>query len=146
MQELVDVAPIPPVPLHDLLTYSVPDTLHTRVRPGTRVRMPLGRQTRTGVVTGFTATRPSGALRAILDVLDGPEPFLPAELLELCRWAARYYLTSLAEVIATIVPTSVPAPTRERAIRLVHRPAPDELAGIARRAPARARAYDALAA
>src|SRR5206468_988047 len=73
-------------------------------------------------------------------------PFLPADLLELCRWTARYYLASLAEVIATIVPASVPRPAEERALRLVRRLSADEQAALARRAPARARAYHALAA
>ena len=145
MQGLVEVAPVPPVPLHDLLTYRVPDPLRATVRPGVRVRMPLGRQTRTGVVAGFADTPPPGELRSILDVLDA-DPFLPTELLELCRWTARYYLTSLAEVVATIVPAAVPPPAREPTVRLVRRLDADEVAALARRAPARARAYDVLAA
>src|SRR6476660_1884976 len=118
MHGLVEIAPVPPVPLHDLLTYRVPEALEARVQPGMRVRVPRGRQTRTGVVAGFAAFPPPGELRTILDVLD-PDPFLPSDLLELCRWTARYYLASLAEVIATIVPASVPAAGSERAVRLV---------------------------
>src|SRR6266516_3729532 len=82
------------------------------VRPGVRVRVPLGRQTRTGVVAAFADALPPGELRSIVDVLDA-DPFLPADLLELCRWTARYYFVSLAEVIATIVPASVPRPDRK---------------------------------
>src|SRR5579875_1620264 len=143
MPGMVEIAPLPPVPLHDLFTYRVPDGLAGRVVPGVRVRVPLGRQTRTGVVTGFAETAPPGELRAVLDVLE-PTPFVPADLLELCRWTARYYLVSLAEVIATVVPTRLPAPPAERALRLVCTLAPEELAGLARRAPARARAYELL--
>jgi primosomal protein N' (replication factor Y) len=144
MEGLVEVAPVPAVPLYDLLTYRVPDALRALVQPGVRVRMPLGRQTRTGVVAGFAETLPPGELRHILDVLDS-DPFLPAELLALCRWTARYYLASLAEVIATIVPTAVPGPARERVVRLVRRLEATEEESWARRAPARARAYRALA-
>src|SRR5579875_3652822 len=136
MPGMVEIAPLPPVPLHDLFTYRVPDGLAGRVVPGVRVRVPLGRQTRTGVVTGFAETAPPGELRAVLDVLE-PTPFVPADLLELCRWTARYYLVSLAEVIATVVPTRLPAPPAERALRLVCTLAPEELAGLARRAPPR---------
>jgi len=57
MQRLVEIAPIPPVPLHDLLTYGVPDALHD-LAPGMRVRIPLGRQARVGVVAGFAVTPP----------------------------------------------------------------------------------------
>src|SRR5262249_55636791 len=116
MQGLVEVAPIPPVPLLGLLTYAVPEPLRAQITPGMRVRMPLGNQMRTGVVAGFADAAPTGHLRPILDVLD-TDPFLSAELLELCRWAARYYLVSIAEVIGTIVPTAVPEPSRERVAR-----------------------------
>src|SRR5436309_102651 len=120
MHGLVAIAPLPPVPRHDLLTYRVPEPLRERVRPGVRVRVPLGRQTRTGVVAAFADALPPGELRSIVDVLDA-DPFLPADLLELCRWTARYYFVSLAEVMATIVPASVPRPSEERAPRLVER-------------------------
>jgi primosomal protein N' (replication factor Y) len=143
MAGLAEIAPIPPVPQHDLLTYRVPDGLDARLAPGMRVRIPLGRQTRTGVVAGFAAAPPPGQLRSILGILDD-EPFLPPDLLELCRWTARYYLASQASVIATIVPRAVPAPTAERVLRLRRRLDPAEEEVLARRAPARARAYRAL--
>ncbi len=144
MHGFVEIAPLPPVPLHDLFTYRVPDALQARIRPGMRVRMPLGRQTRTGVVAGFAATAPAADLRSILDLVD-TDPFLPPDLLELCRWTARYYLASLAEVIGTIVPTRVPEPAAEAAVRLVTRLSPDDEATLTRRAPARAAAYRLLA-
>jgi primosomal protein N' (replication factor Y) len=146
MADLVDIAPVPPVPLHDLLTYGVPEDLRARLAPGMRVRIPLGRQTRVGIVVAPTTTPPAGPLRTVLAVLDDAEPFLPGELLALCHWTARYYLASLADVLGTIVPTVLPEPARERFLRLVHRPDAAALAAVARRAPARVRAYTALAA
>ncbi|HLY38595.1 MAG TPA: primosomal protein N' [Candidatus Binatia bacterium] len=139
MEALVEIAPVPPVPRHDLLTYDVPALLRSRVQPGVRVRIPLGRQVRTGVVAGFATSSPPGGARSILEVLD-VDPFLPADLLELARWTARYYLASLAEVIAAIVPAGVPSPARERVFRLVDRDAPMP------RGSARARAHAALVA
>jgi primosomal protein N' (replication factor Y) len=143
MPGLVEVAPVPPVPLRDLLTYQVPDALEGSVEPGMRVRVPLGRQVRTGVVAGFSERVPPGRLRSLLEVLDS-DPFLPADLLELCRWTAKYYLASLSEVIGAIVPTKVPAPAEERLVRLVRTLDPEEETALIRRAPARARAYRAL--
>src|SRR5579885_971853 len=116
MPGMVEIAPLPPVPLHDLFTYRVPEGLAGRVLPGMRVRVPLGRQTRTGVVTGFAEAAPPGELRAVLDVLE-PTPFVPADLLELCRWTARYYLVSLTDVIEHVDPTRMPPPTAQRATR-----------------------------
>jgi primosomal protein N' (replication factor Y) len=145
MHGLVEIAPLPPVPLHDLLTYRVPDAMRERVRPGMRVRVPLGRQTRTGVVAGFAEGAPAATLRSVLDVLDA-DPFLPDDLLALCRWTARYYLAPLSEVIATIVPGRVPDAARERALEIVRPLDADALAALGRRAPSRARAYEVLAA
>src|SRR5262245_17013043 len=143
MDGLVEIAPVPAIPRHDLLTYRVPEGLRAQIRPGVRVRMPLGRQTRTGVVAGVAASPPPGELRSILEVLD-PEPFLPPDLLELARWTARYYLASLADVISAIVPAGVPAPARERVFRLLRRLTAVEEGELARRAPARRRAYELL--
>jgi primosomal protein N' (replication factor Y) len=143
MYGLVEIAPIPAVPAHDLFTYRVPEELRDRVRLGARVRVPLGRQTRTGVVAGFTDTVPPGTVRAVLDVLDS-EPSLPEELLRLCRWAARYYLVSQAEVIATVVPARIPARPTERWLRLGTPPEGAALERLERRAPARARVLRAL--
>ena len=145
MHGLVEIAPLPPVPLHDLFTYGVPDPLRARIAPGMRVRVPLGRQTRTGVVAGFVEEAPPGKVRQVLDLLD-TDPFLPPDLLELCRWTARYYLASLAEVISTIVPASLPAPSQEAVVRLIQRLDATAEAALDRRAPKRAQAYRLLAA
>jgi len=145
MHGLVEIAPLPAVPLRDLFTYRVPGALRDRVRPGMRVRIPLGRQTRLGVVAGFTEAVPDGDLRSVIDCVD-PEPLVPADLLELCRWTARYYLVSLADVIGTIVPSRLPEPAAERVLVLTRRLAREDEDALARRAPARARAYRLLAA
>jgi len=145
MPGLVEVAPLPPVPLHDLLTYEVPLALRDGVQPGVRVRIPLGRQVRTGVVTAFAAEPPVYDTRPILEVLDA-DPFLTPEMLDLARWAARYYLTPLADVLAVVVPTHLPAAPHERVARLGRRLDAAELAALERRAPAQARAYHALVA
>jgi primosomal protein N' (replication factor Y) (superfamily II helicase) len=144
MDGLVEIAPLPPVPLHDLFTYRVPGTLRDRVLPGMRVRVPLGRQTRIGVVAGRAESAPAGHLRSVIDCVD-PEPLLPLDLLELCRWTARYYLVSLAEVIGTIVPSRLPDPSEERVVALVRRLSDADGEALARRAPARSRAYRLLA-
>jgi len=146
MHGLVEIAPLPAVPLHDLFTYRVPDALSARISPGMRVRVPLGKQTRTGIVTGFADQLPPGEVRSVLELLDDPEPFVPLDVLELCRWTARYYLTSLADVLGTIVGTRVPATPSDRGFRLGRRPTDAELGALARRARAQHHAYRALEA
>src|SRR5262249_42847248 len=144
MDGLVEIAPLPAVPLRGLFTYRVPGALRDRVRPGMRVRIPLGRQTRMGVVAGFTESAPGGDLRSVIDCVD-PEPLMPPDLLELCRWTARYYLVSLADVIGTIVPSGLAEPAAERVLVLARRLTAEDERTLARRAPARARAYQLLA-
>jgi primosomal protein N' (replication factor Y) len=145
MHGLVEIAPLPPVPQRDLFTYRVPSVLQDRIQVGMRVRVPLGRQTRTGVVAGFAdGAPPVDGIRTVLELLDSA-PFLPTDLLELCRWTARYYLASLADVIGTIVPARVPEAPQAHAIRLTRRLDATELETLTRRAPARAAAYRLLA-
>lgn len=105
---LVEVALTPPIPGRGCLTYAVPEGLRERAVAGARVRVPLGRASRTGLVVGPAAVvPPSLSVRAILECLDS-EPFLDRQVLELCRWAAGYYMAPIAEVIATVVPTHIP--------------------------------------
>src|SRR5262245_30823365 len=144
MNGLVEIAPIPAVPAHDLFTYRVPEALEQVVAVGSRVRIPLGRHTRTGVVMGYTETPPPGTVRTLLEVLD-TEPSLPADLLELCRWAARYYLVSQADVIATVVPARLPPPPTDRWLRIDPTIDAATVAALGARAPARAHALSVLA-
>jgi len=144
MDGLVEIAPLPAVPAHDLFTYQVPPALRARIRTGMRVRIPLGRQTRVGVVVNDRVDAAPSGLRQVLDIVDHELPFVPDDLLGLCRWTARYYLVSLAEVIGTVVPARVPEIRRESVIRLTRRLDAEDEATLERRAPARARAYRLL--
>ncbi len=112
------VALVPAVPGKDLLTYEVPQEHRARLRPGMRVVVPLGRRRETGIVVALAATTDvdAAALRRIDQVLDA-EPILTAELFTLCRWAADYYMTSLADVLAAALPGGLRA-TSARVVRL----------------------------
>ena len=144
MAGYVEIAPLPAVPLHDLFVYELPDSLREQIRPGMRVRIPFGRSTRTGVVARLLdAPTTTAPLRAVLNIID-PEPFLPPDLMELCRWTARYYLASLADVVGTIVPRAVPAESQESVVRLETLLSAVDEQTLARRTPARHRAYEVL--
>jgi len=120
----VEVAVLPAIPGKDVLTYRVPDRHRETVRPGMRVLVPLGRRHETGLVVALTGTPPAAAperVRDLEDLLD-TEPILTEELFALCRWAARYYVTTLTEVLATALPGGLRASTT-RVVRLAD-PAP----------------------
>jgi primosomal protein N' (replication factor Y) len=95
------------VPLSRLFDYRVPAGTAAPA-PGTRVRVPFGRQRLIGVVIEQAATSllPEERLKPIAGVLD-TVPVLAAELLELVRWASDYYHHPLGEVIATALPKAV---------------------------------------
>jgi primosomal protein N' (replication factor Y) len=117
---ICDVAVIPPLPDRDVLSYAAPDPLASRIREGMRVLVPLGQREVTGIVLAVGSEPPAhGSLREILDVPD-EGPILDRELLELCRFAARYYMASLAEVVATAVLADLRAKSR-RLVRLTDR-------------------------
>ncbi len=96
-----------PRPVRRLFTYSVPPALAPRCLPGVRVIVPFGRRLLTGYLLDV---RESGKdegvaipLKPIEEVLD-PEPVLDAQVLELTRFAADYYLSSLGEMIRSALP------------------------------------------
>jgi primosomal protein N' (replication factor Y) len=92
-----------PSPLGQPLIYAVPEDLRNRIAVGMRVLIPLGKRKVTGVVlellqaTSLLETRP-------IEALPDEVPVLDQTLLFLCQWVAQYYLATLGEVLATILP------------------------------------------
>ena len=92
-----------PAPLQEPLTYAVPEALEGRLEVGMRVLVPLGRRRVTGVVVGFQRQSPVTGIKEVAEALDD-EVLLDQAFLEMCRWAADYYVASLGEVLATALP------------------------------------------
>ena len=63
-----------PVPLDRAFTYSLPETLRHRVKPGCRVIVPFGPRKLTGVVLNAHNTPPGVAVRDALKLLDIQAP------------------------------------------------------------------------
>ncbi len=92
-----------PVPLDQPFTYSLPETLRHRVRPGSRILAPFGTRKLTGVILRCHDERPDVATRDALRLLDS-EPVLDGELLALGKWIAGYYCAPLGEVLRGMLP------------------------------------------
>jgi primosomal protein N' (replication factor Y) len=92
-----------PSPLTQPLIYSIPASLADQISPGMRVLIPLRKRTMTGVVWEILHENPLVQAKEILAVLDD-EPIIDAELLKLAQWISQYYLASLGEVLATVLP------------------------------------------
>ncbi len=98
-----------PLPLPEPFVYEVPDGLAGRLAIGTRVKVAVGKRRLTGIVVDLHHRRPEGmALRPIEQILDR-EPAVTADLLELARFTASYYLAPLGEVLRTMLPGDLPA-------------------------------------
>lgn len=100
-QPLVDIAL--PVPIDHPFTYLVPSELQPQAKLGARVLVPFGRKLLTGIIVGFPAASPAKQLKPIRDILDAT-PSISAEMLDLCRWIADYYLAPIGEVLKAAVP------------------------------------------
>ncbi|MGD8496405.1 MAG: primosomal protein N' [Gemmatimonadales bacterium] len=114
-----------PRPVLQDFAYAVPAGLAERVRPGVRVRVPFGPRRVIGLVdaVGDEGADAAGGrrLRDVLEVLDD-EPVLGAELLDLCRWIADYYVAPIGFVhraalppglLTAREPTGAPPQTRQ---------------------------------
>jgi primosomal protein N' (replication factor Y) len=90
-----------PLPLFQTFTYAVPGEAP---RPGTRVRVPFGREERIGWVTGPAREAPVRGLRNALAVLDHA-PSIPDDVLRLCAWMADYYVAPPGIALRAAVPS-----------------------------------------
>lgn len=88
------------------LDYSVPEEFADKLRVGARVVVPCGRRTSGGYVVGLVDVSEFANLKPIARIAD-ERPMFSVQLLELARWMATYYCTSLAKVIQTMLPAAV---------------------------------------
>jgi len=99
-QYRVDVAL--PLPIYRTFTYAV-DADSAPV-PGTRVLVPFRRDERIGWVVGEGSSEDIKGMRSVRTVLD-EHPTVPADLLELCRWMADYYVAPLGITLRAALPS-----------------------------------------
>ena len=83
-------------------TYRIPDEMSLDV--GARVRVPFRRKKREGIVVALLDGSDVERTLAIAEVLG---PGLDARTVELCRWVASQYLSTLGEALAAAVPDRV---------------------------------------
>ncbi len=92
-----------PRPVYQTFTYLLPEEIRRRARPGMRLRVPFGKRETIGCIDTVGEGEPSGRVRSALELLD-PEPILSPELLDICRWVARYYVAPLGLVFRAALP------------------------------------------
>jgi len=133
------------LPVDRLFDYLAPEATESDI--GRRVEVPFGGGRRIGVLMELedSSDQPPEALKPLIGI-DRATPALPAELLQLARFAAGYYHHPLGAVLAGLLP-----PLLRKAERLRREPAPSgyALTGVGQAAlqtlPARARIQLGLA-
>ena len=132
-------------PLPEPLTYAVPSSLEGapdgfELAAGHAVLVPLGARVVSGWVVALLdePDLPEEQLKPIARLLD-PQPVFGEEQLRFLRWAARYYLAPLGEMLATAMPSGAKAsarrvlePTAAAADALVAGGLPEPRAGVLR--------------
>lgn len=92
-----------PVPLARAFTYSLPETLRHRAKPGCRIVVPFGSRKMTGVILKAHNHPPEVETKEALRLLD-EEPVFDTKLLDLGRWVAEYYCAPLGDVLRAMAP------------------------------------------
>jgi primosomal protein N' (replication factor Y) (superfamily II helicase) len=104
-----------PVPLGQAFSYSLPESLRSKVCPGARVLCEFGRRKVLGVVLTVSEKAPEGVpvekLKPIVALLDD-EPAIPEELLNFLVALSGYYVAPIGEVLRL----ALPAIEREQAL------------------------------
>ena len=90
-----------PLPIHRTFTYQI--NTDSQPQPGTRVLVPFRRQEHIGWVVGPGSATKIKQIRPVLSILDD-SPQMPAELLNLCRWIADYYIAPLGIALRAALP------------------------------------------
>lgn len=101
--KFADVAVNVPLRAGDrLFTFSVPDTLESKIAPGVPVRIRFGRRATSGYVVHLVdhVDRDVRPLSGVDDRL----PALPADLLTLAEWLADFYVCTVGEAIGAMIP------------------------------------------
>lgn len=93
------------VPLKQLFSYRVPESLVDTVQVGMRVEIPFGRRATIGLLLSLRKGQAED-LKDVKGLLD-EEPILTPELIKLLRWAADYYCHPVGQVVRTALPAGL---------------------------------------
>ncbi|MFW5799603.1 MAG: replication restart helicase PriA [Spirochaetota bacterium] len=92
-------------PIEGSFTYRIPEELHQYAKIGVRVTIPFGKKNKPqmGYVIGVSSKKPKFETKDIIGIIDDEPIFYDYEI-KLAKWMANYYICSLGEALATIVP------------------------------------------
>ena len=96
-----------PLPLDGTFTYAFGDALSSKVKPGVRLLVPLGKSKRyIGVAVRMTDVKPDFDVKEVVDVLDD-KPVVLTNQLKLWQWISNYYLSPLGDILKAALPSGL---------------------------------------
>ncbi len=96
-----------PLPLDGTFTYAVGDVWSSKIKPGVRLLVPLGKSKRyIAVAVCMTDQKPDFDVKEIVAVLDDNPVILPNQL-KLWHWISNYYLSSLGDIFKAALPSGL---------------------------------------
>lgn len=100
-----------PLPVQGTFTYEIPREIRDELERGHRVEVPWGPRLITGFVLdlGDETEMDLRRIRRISSILDEGHPALIPEIIDLCRWAASYYLAPIGEMLRAALPANMSA-------------------------------------
>jgi primosomal protein N' (replication factor Y) len=132
-----------------LLHYQVPESLSAQIAVGSLVRIPIFNRLHLGIVAEIDTPIdfPMNRLKRLAEVVY-PFPALPKDLLALARWMSVYYAAKHDSIVEAMLPAAVRNAVslkQEKLLSVASQLPADELAVLAKRAPAQAKLYQFLA-
>lgn len=100
--------------------YAIPEHLSDMIAEGIRVLVPFGKSRIEGYVTGFTDKSDVKDVKDIISLIDDA-PVLSSEMLQLSKWIAEYYFSSLGMVIKMMLPAGFGV-SEQRYLRIISNP------------------------
>lgn len=96
-----------PLPIDGTFTYAVGDVWSSKIKPGVRLLVPLGKSKRyIAVAVCMTDQKPDFDVKEIVAVLDDNPVILPNQL-KLWHWISNYYLSSLGDIFKAALPSGL---------------------------------------
>ena len=98
-----------PVPLNELFTYLVPESLQQLAVEGARVYVPFGKTRRlTGIIVRIHSEKPSAhTIKEILNVLDTDTPSVLPTQLKLMEWMTGYCMCTPGDAMKAALPAGM---------------------------------------
>ncbi len=96
-----------PISNFQTFTYSVPEELNKKIKIGTRVITPFGRNERQGIVVSTDRTASyKGSIKSISRLVDDVQVVTP-ELWKLIVWISDYYMCPIGQVARAVLPNKL---------------------------------------